>query len=131
MIVLDASAAVDALFYPAVFRKLLDFPGTEDWHAVPGIIGLEVVSAIRRKERAGELTVARAEQALTDFEAFNFLRFDAHELIWPAWRLRYNITPYDAAYVALADLFGLTLVTQDEKLARAVRSIIDVTVLGD
>ncbi len=35
------------------------------------------------------------------------------------WRLRRNLTAYDAAYVALADALDATLLTRDGKLARA------------
>jgi predicted nucleic acid-binding protein len=35
------------------------------------------------------------------------------------WTLRDNLTPYDAAYVALAEAIGATLLTADRKLARA------------
>ena len=43
------------------------------------------------------------------------------------WSLRANLTAYDAAYVALAEAFGATLLTRDARLANAsgqfVRSI--------
>ena len=35
------------------------------------------------------------------------------------WELRENVTPYDAAYVALAEDLGGTLVTADARLGRA------------
>ena len=35
------------------------------------------------------------------------------------WELRDNLTPYDAAYVALAELTGATLVTGDERITAA------------
>jgi predicted nucleic acid-binding protein len=36
-----------------------------------------------------------------------------------AWELRKNLSVYDAAYVALAERTGMTLVTLDKRLARA------------
>ena len=33
------------------------------------------------------------------------------------WELRENLTPYDAAYVALAEPTGAILVTGDERIA--------------
>jgi predicted nucleic acid-binding protein len=131
VIVLDSSAAVDLLLYPRFHDAFFRIRGVEEMHVVPSLIGIEVASALRRKELAGELTPARAEQAMADFGMFQLMRFDAHELIWPAWRLRYNVTPYDASYVALADLFGLTLITQDKRLARVVAPMIDVHTLDD
>ena len=35
------------------------------------------------------------------------------------WELRYNVTAYDAAYIALAEALGATLLTRDERLANA------------
>jgi len=35
------------------------------------------------------------------------------------WQLRTNLTPYDASYVALAELLGVALLTVDRRLARA------------
>ena len=35
------------------------------------------------------------------------------------WRLRDNLTPYDASYIALAEALGATLVTTDARMARA------------
>jgi predicted nucleic acid-binding protein len=45
-----------------------------------------------------------------------------------AFELRANVTPYDAAYVALAESLGYTLVTADARLARSpgVRCRVDV-----
>ena len=34
------------------------------------------------------------------------------------WELRHNITPYDAAYVALAEVLEAPLFTRDRKLAK-------------
>ena len=36
------------------------------------------------------------------------------------WGLRYNLTAYDAAYVALAEALAVTLVTCDTRLAASV-----------
>jgi predicted nucleic acid-binding protein len=33
------------------------------------------------------------------------------------WELRENLTPYDSAYVALAEMAGTVLVTGDERMA--------------
>lgn len=35
------------------------------------------------------------------------------------WELRGNLTPYDAAYVALAEMTGTILVTGDERITAA------------
>jgi predicted nucleic acid-binding protein len=42
----------------------------------------------------------------------------ADDLLPRVWQLRATISAYDAAYVALAERRGLTLVTADARLAR-------------
>ena len=42
-----------------------------------------------------------------------------HMTIPRMWELRDNLAPYDAAYVALAELTGTVLVTGDERIAAA------------
>jgi predicted nucleic acid-binding protein len=44
------------------------------------------------------------------------------------WELRDNLTPYDAAYVALAEVTGAVLLTGDERITAAptVRCTIQV-----
>jgi predicted nucleic acid-binding protein len=45
--------------------------------------------------------------------------------------LRDNLTPYDAAYVAVAELFDVVLLTADAKLARTPDIRCAVEVLPD
>ena len=51
-------------------------------------------------------------------------------LLSRCWELRANLTCYDAAYVALAELLGVTLVTADGRLARAKGLACRVELLG-
>lgn len=46
------------------------------------------------------------------------------------WELRDNLTPYDAAYVAAAELLRCPLVTADGKLARATGPRCDFRLVG-
>lgn len=121
MIVLDASAIAD---------YLLGDPGRGEWvsarldelgdemHA-PHVVDLEVASAIRRVLGRGETSMARADQAIADFLAMPLTRHPHSGLLDRVWALRASVTPYDAAYVAMAELLGAPLVTTDSRLARA------------
>ena len=40
-------------------------------------------------------------------------------LIRRCWELRHNVSMHDAAYIAVAELVGATLVTADARLANA------------
>jgi len=62
-------------------------------------------------------------------QALRIRRYRHHSLREGIWSLRQNVTAYDAAYVTLARLLGATLVTRDNKLARAPGLDVQVTVL--
>lgn len=46
-------------------------------------------------------------------------RVSHRRLLSRCWELRGNVTPYDAAYVALAETLQVTLLTGDRRLARS------------
>jgi predicted nucleic acid-binding protein len=98
----------------------------------PALIDLEVASVLRTAQRAGRLLDLRARQAMTDLRAMPLQRTWHRELLARIWALRANVTPYDAAYVALAEIFKTTLLTADARLARATgpRCTIEVLAAG-
>lgn len=87
---------------------------------------LELISSLRKLVSTGKLDDEIAERALRDFVQLPVIR---HEVTQPMvvriWDLRGNITPYDAAYVALVERLGserrtaACLATADAKLTRA------------
>jgi predicted nucleic acid-binding protein len=87
--------------------------------AAPELIDLETASAIRRALVAGRLDDRRAQLALGDLVALPLSRAPHRPLLARCWELRDNLTSYDAAYVALAELLDATLVTADARLAGA------------
>ncbi len=82
----------------------------------PGVIDLEVVSALRRGVRTGRFDERRAGQALADLTAFPLRRMSHVPLLPRIWELRENATAYDASYLALAEAVAAPLVTADAKL---------------
>jgi predicted nucleic acid-binding protein len=85
----------------------------------PELIDLEVASVWRRAARAGRLTPERAAQALADLADLPLARAPHAPLLARIWELRDNLTPYDAAYVALAEALDVPFLTGDERLAAA------------
>jgi predicted nucleic acid-binding protein len=121
MIVLDASALVEQLLDTPTGLCLQDrcLAGGESVHA-PHLLDLEVTSVLRRYSQQGLLSAARAVQAIDDLMDFPLTRY-AHDPFLPRiWKLRQNLTAYDAAYVALAELLSVPLVTCDSRLALAL-----------
>jgi predicted nucleic acid-binding protein len=131
VIVVDASAALELLlntpFAARVATRL--FSRGETLHA-PHLIDLEVAQVLRRWERAGAITAPRAEEAFEDLADLPLVRYP-HLLLLPrVWALRQNATAYDAAYLALAEAIGATLVTRDAALASIPGHTARVEVVG-
>jgi predicted nucleic acid-binding protein len=85
----------------------------------PHLIDVEVVAAWRRLAGAGRLEEQRLALARADLRSLPIERVPHGPLLERVWELRGNLTPYDAAYVALAELLDASLVTADAKLAGA------------
>ncbi len=87
--------------------------------AAPALIDLEVLSVLRGLVRAGRVDAPRAQAAVDDLASLPIGRAGHPALLPRCWELRENLTPYDAAYVALAEILETTLVTGDRRLSRA------------
>jgi len=116
--VLDASVAVTALTEPgsAAGDLLLDADAV---FRVPSIFDVEVLSALRGLVRGGKYDRAAAEELVADLVVLPVERWHPSPLLPRIWQLRDNLTPYDAAYVALAELTGTVLLTGDARIAAA------------
>lgn len=84
--------------------------------AAPDLVDVETVAVLRKHWMAGDLTDRRFEEAVQDLVDLDIDRYPVRHLMSRAFELRANVTPYDAAYVALAEGLGATLVTVDERL---------------
>lgn len=98
--------------------------------AGPTLVDLEVTSVLCGRVRGGHLTAHRAGLALADLKALPMQRVPHTALLDRIWELRDNLTVYDAAYVALAEILGAPLVTADRKLAGATGPACRVETLG-
>jgi predicted nucleic acid-binding protein len=96
----------------------------------PEIIDLEVSSVLRRAAIAGRMPARRADLALNDLVDLPLRRAAHRPLLHRCWDLHHTVTSYDAAYVALAEVLGIVLVTADARLSRAPGITCEVEVLG-
>ena len=119
MIVVDASClyevVVDSPRAEAIRAHLVADPD----HAAPHVIDIEVFSLIRRDRLAGALDSTQAGLAVADHAAWPGERYGHRALLDRAWELHGTVRGWDAAYVALAEVLGATLVTLDRRLAQA------------
>lgn len=129
-LVVDASALVWALTGDgpevAAFQERL---GREEVHS-PHLIDAEAGRALRFLALGGHLPPDEAARRLDDGAALVDERYSHTLLSGAAWRLRDNLTFYDALYVALAEALELTLFTADRRLAGAPRLPCPVEIVG-
>jgi len=120
VIVLDASALVEQLLdTPKGLQLQQRCLGKTETILSPHLVDLEVTQVLRRYCQQGLLSTIRATQGIEDLMAFPLIRY-AHESFLPRiWKLRKNLTAYDAAYVALAELLDAPLVTCDTRISSA------------
>ncbi len=120
MIVVDASALLEFLLQTPLGTRVEArlFRDGDELHA-PHLIDVEVTQALRRLVRSREVSPDRAAEAIEDLVQIDLHRHAHLDLVTRAWKLRDNITAYDAVYVALAEALGATVVTCDAPLGRA------------
>jgi predicted nucleic acid-binding protein len=120
VIVVDASALLEVLLRTpsaeAIEERL--FASGQSLHA-PHLIDVEAAQVLRRYVSSGAIDAARGEAALMDLADFPIQRYPHDMLLHRIWSLRHNLTAYDAAYVALAEVLGHPLLTRDRRLASA------------
>jgi predicted nucleic acid-binding protein len=117
MLVVDTSAVLAALLNPShPVRAVLVDDG--DLHS-PHLLDVEFAHALARLVRRQLLTDEQADGVRRDFDDLLIVRYPHQPMADRIWELRHNLSAYDAAFVALAELLTAPLVTCDEKLAGA------------
>lgn len=118
-LVVDASAMVDLLLGnelgAAVQRRVA---GTV-LHA-PAHLDAEVLSALGRLHRAGDLDVDVVQRMLAAQAAAPLERHPVADLLTGAWARRHQLRLADALSVELAAALGLQLITTDRRLQPVV-----------
>jgi len=103
--------------------------GNDDAFQVPSIFDAEVLSALRGLVRGGKFDPAAAGELIVDLMVLPVDRWHISPLLPRMWELRENLTPYDAAYVALAELTGAIRVTGDERIAASPRTRCEIQII--
>lgn len=117
-IVMDASAMVDYLVGSPLADLVADrIEGSAV--SVPAHFDAEVLSALGRLQRAGELTEKEVEQRIDLTVQAPFQRHLLTGLLKGAWALHHNIRLVDALYIELAEQLDARIVTTDLGMAAA------------
>ena len=117
VLVLDASAMVDLLLDTTASRAVQSAVRGRPL-AVPAHFDAEVLSAIGRLHRAGELTDSEAHARIERLAAAPLQREPLAPLLIGAWARR-DARLTDALYLELASVLGTVVLTTDHRLARA------------
>ena len=117
--VIDASVVVAALVDSGSAGRWAESELTGASLAAPHLLPFEVSNILRRASLAGELSREGATLAQAQLQTLPVDLFPWWPLASRAWELRKNLTAYDAAYVALAELLDAELSTLDRRLSRA------------
>ena len=126
--VLDASVAVTALTEPGSPAADL-LSGGDAAFQVPSIFDAEVLSALRGLVRGGKFDLTAATDLIVDLMVLPVDRWHMSPLLPRMWELRENLTPYHAAYVALAELTGAVLITGDERTTASPGTRCDIQII--
>ena len=119
MIVIDASCLFEVVTDTERAEVIRQRMIADRDHAAPHVVDIEVVSLIRRDRLAGRLDETAGALAVDDLRAWPGERYGHRALLERIWDLRDSVRGWDAAYVALAEVLGATLITLDARLARS------------
>jgi predicted nucleic acid-binding protein len=125
---IDASALVDLLLGLPRAKAVTQVLEGVDVMVAPDHVNVEVLGAIRRKERVGDISPARAAKAVAALADAPVRRLPTTGMLEAVWALGANLAPFDAGYVVTARSLGVPLLTADLRLARALD--LGVAVIG-
>lgn len=131
LVVLDASAVVELVLVTVSgvrIRRRLPDPRIS-MHG-PELVDLEVLNVLRRYVNARLVTMDRATAAVRTLDDLDLQRHRHRPMLRRIWSRRSNLTAYDAAYVALAEILNAPLLTTDVRLANAPNLPIPVEVFA-
>lgn len=126
LVVLDASAAVDLVAGRPAAAAVEDAIRGQQVQ-VPAHFDAEVLAGIRRLTRKKLLALDEGAKILARLGSMQVDRVPLPPLLAAAFAERDRFSPHGALYAVLARRESATLVTVDERFARACEGFVDVT----
>lgn len=130
MWVIDTSALIrlfipDGPIHPEVENALNQATSGAAVVFAPQLILVEAANVLLRKRRRGELTAQELGELLLAVKSLPIRLCEHETLLLPACTLAetYNLSAYDALYLALAEQYGARLLTNDDALDKVARQI--------
>lgn len=117
--VVDASVVVAALVDDSSTGRWCEDALLQGDLAAPHLMPFEATNIIRRLVAHGALDASAGALAVDDLRRLPVDLAPYELLAARIWQLRDNLTSYDAAYIATAEMVGARLLTLDTKLARS------------
>ena len=127
-IIADASVLVSALVGSGVGGRWAEFLIEENQISVPELVMPETINSLRRLENFGQITRREADGAFRDLLDFEISLHTFEPFADRVWELRFNLTSYDAWYVALAESLDCPLATLNVRISRAAGPTCEVVV---
>ena len=119
MIVVDAGVVFTLVAGAEAAARDVALRVDNDQMLAPQLVDLEVVSVLRRLVLQRDFPPSLAAASVRHLAELDITRVAHAPLLERCWELRDNLTPYDAAYVALAEMVGAPLLTTDRRLGGA------------
>jgi len=130
LVVVDASVLADALCGAGATADAARRAIRGRRWAAPEHLKVETFSVIRGRTLGGKLSSEAGERAVRRLEEVSVRTLSCGPLLARMWQLRYDLSGYVAAYVAVAELLAVPLVSGDRPLATAPGIRCSVTVPG-
>lgn len=128
--VIDTSALIrlfipDGPIHPEVETALNQATSGAGAVFAPQLILVEAANVLLRKRRRGELSAQEFGELLVAVKSLPIRLCEHEPLLLPACALAeaYNLSAYDALYLALAEQHGARLLTNDDALDKVARMV--------
>ena len=115
----DASVVVAALVDSGPEGRWAESVVGADSLAAPELVQVEAANILCRLESRGEISRIEANGAQRDLLRLDVELVPFAPFVDRVWKLRRNVTCYDAWYIAVAEAFDCALATLDLRLSRA------------